>query len=230
MPLFNLRKRLKTEYSKINYNQNHFVESSKEIKGRKINDSIRCYFEKKIRASDSLFLKIIKKKRQKIKNETNKINNNFDLKVKEKDKEKDSNELVSSDMDKIINYERNNSINRNENSNKYYYFKSNKRFSTPKNLQLNLLLLNNKSINFTNKSSLFHKSLQLLTQNNFEVIKNLKNNNKEKEISNEIKTHSKNNAINNKLNKNKDNYMFQRDNYYKKNLTRMKFFYGLGKK
>ena len=230
LPIFNLRKRLKTEYSKINYNQNHFAENSKEIKGRKINDSIRCYFEKKIRASDSLFLKLLKKKKQKIKNETNKINNNFDIKVKEKDKEKDSNELVSSDMDKIINYERNNSINRNENTNKYYYFKSNKRFSTPKNLQLNLLLLNNKSINFTNKNSLFHKSLQLLTQNNFEVIKNLKNDNKEKEISNEIKTHRKNNVINNKLNMNKDNYMFQRDNYYKKNLTRMKFFYGLGKK
>ena len=130
-------------------------------------------------------------------------------------------------MDKIINYERNNSINRNENTNKYYYFKSNKRFSTQKYLRLNLLLLNNKSINFTNKNSLFHKSLQLLAQKNSEVIKNLKN---DKEISNEIKAHSKNDAINNNLNKNKDNYMLQRDNYYKKNLTRIKFFYGLGKK
>ena len=51
LPIYNLRKRLKSEYSKINYNKNNqkqHIDNSKEVKGRIINKSIRCYFEKKI--------------------------------------------------------------------------------------------------------------------------------------------------------------------------------------
>ena len=227
LPIYNLRNRLKNEYSKINYNQNNFIENSNEIKGKKINDSIKCYFEKKFTTSDNIFIKILKKKKQKIKLEKKNINNNTVR--KDKDKEKDFIEFVSSDMDKIMNYEKNNSITRNENSNRLYFFKGNKNFSTPKHLKLNLLLLNNKSINFTNTNTLLHKSLQLLTQKNTEENKNIKNDIKEKEI-NKLKIQSKENIVNNKLNLSKDNYIVQRDIYYKKNLSRMKLFYGLGKK
>jgi hypothetical protein len=162
LPIYNLRKRLKTEYSKIKYNQKPFTDNSKEIKGRKINNSIRCYFEKKINPSNSLILKIIKKKRQKIKSENNKLNN----------KEKESIELLSSDIENNNNMEMTSSINRNEKLYKYFYVKGNKRFSTPNNFQLNLLLLNNKSINFTNKDLFFHNSLKLLTQKT-QSIKNI---------------------------------------------------------
>ena len=160
LPIFNLRKRLKTEYSKIKYNQKYFIENSKEIKGKKINDSIRCYFEKKIRPSDSFNINILKKKREKFKSENKKINNALN-------KEKESNDLISSDNDNNMNFEiDNNSLYQNDSVNKYYYFKGNKVFLTPKNVKLNLILLNNKSINFTNKDSLFHKSLHILTQKN----------------------------------------------------------------
>jgi hypothetical protein len=123
-----------------------------------------------------------------------------------------------------------NSFNRNEKQDKYYYFvKGQKKISTPKNLKLNLLLLNNKSINFTNKISNCQKSLQFLTKKNEEFLKELKN----KKIDNDIhkvKSQDKeDNIINNKNNR-KFNYIFKRDSYYKKNLTRMKFFYGLDKK
>ena len=222
LPIFNLRKRLKTEYSKIKYNQKYFIENSKEIKGKKINDSIRCYFEKKIRPSDSFNINILKKKREKFKSENKKINNALN-------KEKESNDLISSDNDNNMNFEiDNNSLYQNDSVNKYYYFKGNKVFLTPKNVKLNLLLLNNKSINFTNKDSLFHKSLHILTQKNLNVIKNLKSETKEKEINN-IKAKSREDIKNNN-NLNRENYMIQRDIYYKKNLTRMKFFYGLDKK
>ena len=144
-------------------------------------------------------------------------------------KEKESNDLISSDNDNNMNFEiDNNSLYQNDSVNKYYYFKGNKVFLTPKNVKLNLLLLNNKSINFTNKDSLFHKSLHILTQKNLNVIKNLKSEIKEKEINN-IKAQSRED-IKNKKNLNRENYMIQRDIYYKKNLTRMKFFYGLDKK
>ena len=217
LPIYNLRKRLKTEYSKIKYNQKPFTDNSKEIKGRKINNSIRCYFEKKINPSNSLILKIIKKKRQKIKSENNKLNN----------KEKESIELLSSDIENNNNMEMTSSINRNEKLYKYFYFKGNKRFSTPNNFQLNLLLLNNKSINFTNKDLFFHNSLKLLTQKT-QTIKNIKFS-KKKFLS---QPKSPNNEIINNNNKknSKENYIFKRQTYYKKNLTRMKLFYGLDKK
>ena len=218
LPIFNLRQRLKVEYSKINYNQfNNITENSREVKGKKINNSIKCYFEKKIKPSNSLYLKILKKRKEKTK--TDKLN-----------KEKESIELIYSDLENNKTNELDNSFNRNEKQDKYYYFvKGQKKISTPKNLKLNLLLLNNKSINFTNKISNCQKSLQFLTKKNEEFFKELKN----KKIDNDIhkvKSQDKeDNIINNKNNR-KFNYIFKRDSYYKKNLTRMKFFYGLDKK
>ena len=222
LPIYNLRERLKTEYSKVNNNRKNYFENSKEIKGRKVNDSIRCYFEKKLKTSDSIILKIYKKKNKKNKYENSQVSNAIS-------KEKDILELVSSDKDNK-NSERDNSINNNEILDKYlYYYKGNKRFSTPKHLKLNILLLNNKSINFTNKKSLIHKSLKLLTQKNSQIIQKLKSAKKEKEI---ILKKSRNikKTNNNIKRKDKESYMFQRETSYKKNLTRMKFFYGLGKK
>ena len=218
LPIYNLRKRLQTEYSKINYNQKHFIENSKEAKGRIISKSIRCYFEKKMNPSNSIILKIIKKKRQKVKSENNKLNN----------KEKEYTELLTYEEENNNNNAQiTTSINRNKN-NIYFDFKNNKRFSTPKNLQFNLLLLNNKSINFTNKDLFLHKSLRLLTHN-AQTMKKLKSPENEN-FFNKIKIH-KNEIINNKKkNNSKDNYKSKRDTYYKKNLTRMKFFYGLDRK
>ena len=211
LPIYNLRKRLKTENLKIKYNQQYFLENSKEIKGKKINDSMRCYFEKKIKPSGSLILKILKKKRNKNKSENNHLNNALS-------KEKESIDNVTSDIDNnkfLDNY----SINMNDTNYKYYYFKDKKRFSTPKNIKFNLLLLNNKSINYTNKDSFFHKSMQIISQNNPQFINNLKYN----KIKAQLREYSNNN-------KSKDNYTFKRNNYYKKNLTRIKLFYGLDKK
>ena len=230
LPIFNLRQRLKVEYSKINYNQyNYLTDNSKEVKGKIINNSIRCYFEKKIKPSKSIYLKILDKKREKNKTKNNKLDNLIN-------KEKESIELVSYDLDNNKNNEfnnkLNNSFNRNEKIDKYYYFlKAKKRFSTPKNLKLNLLLLNNNSINFTNKNPNFQKSLQfLLKQNqNEESIKNVKNKKIETEI-NHAKSQNKEDNVIKIKNNNKVNYLFNRNSYYKKNLTRMKFFYGLDKK
>ncbi len=216
-PIYNLKKRLKTKSYKINYNQNNFIENWKEIKGKTINNSIRNYFENKKKLSKS---RTPKKKRKKIKNGNDNLNNT-------PNKEKESIEIITSDMDNEL--EDKISINSTGNNYKYFYFKGNKRLATPNNLKLNLLLLNNKSINFTNTNPLLHKSLQLLTQKNTEENKNIKNDIKEKEI-NKLKIQSKENIVNNKLNLSKDNYIVQRDIYYKKNLSRMKLFYGLGKK
>ena len=212
-PIYNLKKRLKTESYKINYNQNNFIENWKEIKGKTINNSIRYYFEKKKKSSKSL---ILKKKRQKIKNGNDNLNNTLN-------KEKESIEIITSEIDNEL--EDKISINTTGNNYKYFYFKGNKRLATPNNLKLNLLLLNNKSINFTNKDSFFHKNMKILTRNNPQNL-DLKymQKCKEEKINTLISE-----GIQNKKNKNKKNYTFKRNSYYKKNLSRIKLFYGFKK-
>jgi hypothetical protein len=82
--------------------------------------------------------------------------------------------------------------------------------------------LNNKSINYTNKNSLLHKSLKNLTQKKPNNLNNIK--------SNKIKTKIRDITNNNNNTKMKENYEFKRRSYYKKNLTRIKLFYGYDKK
>ena len=218
LPLFKRSKNVQTEYSKVKYRK-IFTENSNEIKGKKINNSYKVYFDKKYSPSNPLIRKILKQKRRKLKSENNKINHNINHMT---NTQKDSVDLLMSNTEYNKNYK--NDSNYMMNSNEIAYsilnLKKNVRNSTPKNLKFNLLLLNNKSITYTNKESFVQKSLKMLAENHKKEEKQ-----KEEEIKGKIT--STDNIINKKKDKDKEDYIFKRDNYYKKNLMRMKFFYGL---
>jgi len=218
LPLFKRSKNVQTEYSKVKYRK-IFTENSNEIKGKKINNSYKVYFDKKYSPSNPLIRKILKQKRRKLKSENNKINHNINHMT---NTQKDSVDLLMSNTEYKKNYK--NDSNYMMNSNEIAYsilnLKKNVRNSTPKNLKFNLLLLNNKSITYTNKESFVQKSLKMLAENHKKEEKQ-----KEEEIKGKIT--STDNIINKKKDKDKEDYIFKRDNYYKKNLMRMKFFYGL---
>ena len=141
-------------------------------------------------------------------------------------KEKESFDIIYSDTDNN-NYQnkfvQNNLLNNNDNTDNHYYY--GKRFSTPKNLKLNLLLLNNKSINYTNKNSFLHKSMQKLTEKKPKIMERMKNDRIKTNIGNMTNNTNDSNNI-----KWKENYAFKRNSYYKKNLIRIKLFYGYDKK
>ena len=236
LPLFKSRKSLRTEYSLINdQKQKYYYESSYDIKGKKISDNIKIYFDKKIHPSKSVMSGIIKKRKK-----NKKINNR--LKYAQSEVKK-SYELFHNLYNDSYSYEKNDEKSRNN-----IEFSENLNFSTPKNLKFNLFLLNNKSLIFANKESHFQKSMKLLTQNNSNEIKKIKNvkdeekekdededkdkekyedNDKDKKKDNKMKNHLRININNIKKDKIKIDYIFKRKNYYKKNLRRMKFFYGL---
>jgi len=201
LPLFKRSKNVQTEYSKVKYRK-IFTENSNEIKGKKINNSYKVYFDKKYSPSNPLIRKILKQKRRKLKSENNKINHNI-------------NHMTNTQKDSVDFM-----MNSNEIAYSILNLKKNVRNSTPKNLKFNLLLLNNKSITYTNKESFVQKSLKMLAENHKKEEKQ-----KEEEIKGKIT--STDNIINKKKDKDKEDYIFKRDNYYKKNLMRMKFFYGL---
>ena len=219
LPLFKLSKNIQTENSKVKYKK-IFTENSNEIKGKKINNSYKIYFDKKYSPSNPLIRKLIKQNRRKLKSENNKINNNINHLT---NTQKESVDLLMSHIEHNKNFKNdsNDVMNSNEKNYSILNLKKNVRNSTPKNLKFNLLLLNNKSIMYTNKESFVQKSLKMLAENHTKEKKQ-----KEEEIKGKIT--SADNIRNRKKDKdNKDNYIFKRDNYYKKNLMRMKFFYGL---
>lgn len=218
LPLFKRTKNIQTEYSKVKYKQ-IFTENPNEIKGKKINNSYKVYFDKKFRPSNPLIRKIIKQKRRKLKSENNKINHNINHLI---NANKESIDLLMSNTEynKNMKNDSNNVMESNEKTYNILNLKNNVRNSTQKNLKFNLLLLNNKSILYTNKESFVQKSLKMLAENHKKEEKQ-----KEEEIKGKIA--STENIGNKKKNKDKEDYIFKRDSYYKKNLMRMKFFYGL---
>ena len=218
LPLFKRSKNIQTEYSKIKYKK-IFIENSNEIKGKKINNSYKVYFDKKYSPSNPLIRKILKQKRRKLKSENNKANHKINHMT---NTQKDPVDLLTSNTEYNKNFK--NDSNYMMNSNEITYnilnLKKNVRNSTPKYLKFNLLLLNNKSIIYTDKESFVQKSLKMLAENHKKEEKQ-----KEEEIKGKIT--STDNIVNKKKDKDKEDYIFKRDNYYKKNLMRMKFFYGL---
>jgi hypothetical protein len=192
LPLFKRTKNIQTENPKVKYKK-IFTENSNEIKGKKINNSYKIYFDKKYRPSNPLIRKIIKQKRRKLKSENNKISHNINHLTKT---QKESVDLFMShtEYNKNFKNDSNNMMNSNE---KTYSILKNVRNSTPKNLKFNLLLLNNKSITFTNKESFVQKSLKMLAEN-------LKKEEKQKEEEIKGKITSTDNIRNNKNDKDKD--------------------------
>jgi len=219
LPLFKHTKNIQTECSKVKYKQ-IFTENSNEIKGKKINNSYKIYFDKKYRPSNPLIRKIIKLKKRKLKSENNKINHN-NIHVFNAHKESADFHMSHTEYNKNFRNDCNNVMDSNEKTyTNILNLKKNVRNSTPKNLKFNLMLLNNKSIIYTNRESFVQKSLKMLAENQ-------KKEEKQKEEENKGKILSTENIGNKKGNKDKEDYIFKRDNYYKKNLMRMKFFYGL---
>ena len=210
VPLYKLRKSYKEKPIKINKKkENFFTESNHSLKGKKISKSIKCYFDKKIKISDSFnFSEKLRKKRNFLKMENLK---QFSIMSK-----KNENILNSPfDLKKVPIIKT--QINNSQNNESY----SLNRLLTPKNCNLNMLLLNNVSLNMTNKDSFFHKKIKELISS-----KKIKENKKEK-----IEEILKENKYNNTINSNKEGInVWKRDDYYKKNLIRIKLFYGLDKK
>ena len=209
-PLYKLRKSYKEKPIKIIKKKvKSFIEINNSFKGKKIDTSIKCYFDKKIKISDSFNLsERIRKKRKMLKKENSKQSSillekktnlpNFSLNLTE---------------DQTIKTE----INKTQSNKNNSY----KRLLCPKKFNFNMLLLNNRSLNMVNKDSFFHKNLKKLLispkvkQNNKEKIKEIIEEDKDNNVLKTIKEAIK---------------VFKKDDYYQKILQRIKLFYGIDKK
>ena len=112
---------------------------------------------------------------------------------------------------------------RKENDNKTDIYNSYERMVAAKNINLNMLLLTNKTINLTNKNSHFKKSIEKLINSS----KKEENKENKKEKIDEI---LKEDNDENDYCQHKRISVYKRDEYYKKNLIRIKLFYGIDKK
>ena len=201
---FSKKKKFKRK-NEITFNKNN-----KSIKGRKINESIKCYFDKKIKVADSINLtEKLRQKRLESRLKNNKLNSIIS-------KQKAFNEYFSENSDN----ERKKIIEHNEDE-KYIFLG---RLLTPKNVKLSTLLLTNKSINLPNKIFLYKKNIDKMI-NTTNIIEN-----KKEMIEEILKENTKSNEINNTGNEIEKKKVFKRDNYYKKNLIRLRMFYGFNKK
>ena len=104
--------------------------------------------------------------------------------------------------------------NNNKKSSKYYLG----RLPSPNIINLNMQVLTTNKMNLTSRDPFFQKKIQKLIN----VPKTTEN--KKEKIEEILKDND--NSINNKPRIS----VFKRDDYYKKNLTRIKFFYGFDKK
>ena len=95
---------------------------------------------------------------------------------------------------------------------------------TPKNVKLSTFLLTNKSINLSNKTSFFQNKIDKMI--NTTKIKE----NKKKRIEEILKENTKSKEINDTGDEIEKIKVYKRDNYYEKNLIRLKMFYGFNKK
>ena len=209
-PLYKLRKSYKEKPIKIIKKKvKSFIEINNSFKGKKIDTSIKCYFDKKIKISNSFNLsERIRKKRKMLKKENSKQSSillekktnlpNFSLNLTE---------------DQTIKTE----INKTQSNKNNSY----KRLLCPKKFNFNMLLLNNRSLNMVNKDSFFHENLNKLL-----ISPKVKQNKKEK-----IKEIIKEDKDNNILKTIKETIkVFKKDDYYQKILQRIKLFYGIDKK
>ena len=212
VPIIKLRKNYKTPNITIREkHENILTENNKSIKGKKVNECIKCYFDKKIRISNSINLTA--KLRKKIKQLKLESKMKSILAMKQENKKKHS---LS-----IGNNKKNNK--RKENDNKTDIYNSYERMVAAKNINLNMLLLTNKTINLTNKNSHFQKSIEKLI--NSSKKEESKENKKEK-----IYEILKEDNDENDYCQHKRISVYKRDEYYKKNLIRIKLFYGIDKK
>ena len=208
VPIIKLRKSYKLKPIKIKQKKERtFTENNNLLKGKKINKSIQCFFDKKIKIADSLnFTEKIKKKRKLLKLENLKLNL-----ILLKNKEKILKNIYNRSRDK----KRKNKIN----NDKLDYFSFDRSLRS-KNINLNMLVLTNRSINLTNRDSFFNNKIEKLIK-----IPKITENKKEK-IEEILKENDDNNNISDLINKSDRAYIYKRDDYYKKNLMRIKFFYG----
>ena len=187
-----------------------FNENNKSVKGRKINECMKCYFDKKIKIADSINLtEKLRKKRIESKLENYKLNSIMTNK-------KGFFECFTENSDN----ERKKIIEHNEDE-KYIFLE---RLLTPKNVKLSTFLLTNKSINLSNKTSFFQNKID-------KMINTTKSKeNKKKRIEEILKENTKSKEINDTGDEIEKIKVYKRDNYYEKNLIRLKMFYGFNKK
>ena len=187
-----------------------FNENNKSVKGRKINECMKCYFDKKIKIANSINLtEKLRKKRIESKLENYKLNSIMTNK-------KGFFECLRENSDN----ERKKIIEHNEDE-KYIFLE---RLLTPKNVKLSTFLLTNKSINLSNKTSFFQNKIDKMI--NTTKIKE----NKKKRIEEILKENTKSKEINDTGDEIEKIKVYKRDNYYEKNLIRLKMFYGFNKK
>ena len=211
IPIIKLRNFYKTKLiSRKKKEELILSENNKSVKGRKINNSIICHFDKKIKIADSINLtEKLRQKKVESKLEKDKL-----YSIISKKKKFIPEYLVSS------NKKRKKLIEHNEEE-KYIFLE---RLLTPKNVKLSTLLLTDKSINLTNKNSHFQKNIQKILSTT--KYKENKRDRIEEILKEKVYSHNISNVDNEieKIN------VFKRDNNYKKNLIRLKMFYGFHKK
>ena len=211
IPIIKLRNFYKTKLTSRKKNDELILtENNKSVKGRKINNSIICHFDKKIKITDSINL--TEKLRQK--KVESKLENYKLYSIISKKKKFIPEYLVSE------NKKRKKIIEHNEEE-KYIFLE---RLLTPKNIKLSTLLLTDKSINLTNKNSHFQKNIQkILSTTKYKE-------NKRDRIEEILKEKAYSHNISNVDNEIEKINVFKRDNNYKKNLIRLRMFYGFHKK
>ena len=188
------------------------TEYNHSLRGKKINKSIKCYFDKKIKIINSLNItEKLKKKKELLNLENLKINSIPFKKKKEVQKEA---------LDTSLNTSKNKRMQNND-KNKLDFYRKLLAIKT-ENTNINMLELTNKIFNLTNKDSFFHKTMGTL------INTPVKRDNKKEKIKEILKEEYNNdnnmNNINRRISFNK------RDDYYKKNLIRLKLLYGFDKK
>ena len=209
VPVIELRNYYNSKPIKINKKEEIVISENNKLnnllKGKKVDKSIKCYFDKKVKVTDSLnFTEKIREKKRKLKLKDIKLNSI----ILNKKKDFHNYTFYSSEDKKIREH------NNNEKSSKYYLG----RLPSPNIINLNMQVLTTNKMNLTSRDPFFQKKIQKLIN----VPKTTEN--KKEKIEEILKDND--NSINNKPRIS----VFKRDDYYKKNLTRIKFFYGFDKK
>ena len=214
VPIINLRKSAKSKRIKTKTEENNLTEIKNFLRGKTINKSIKCYFDKKIKITDSFnFTEKIRRKRKLLKLENEKLNS-----ILLKKKEVSKNIPLSSKKYKPIKI-----MNNTDNNN----FNSPNRLMTQnnlKNIDFNMLELTDRSLNLANTNSIFHKNIQKL------INSPNKNENKKEKIEEILKENKFGKNINDFNKKKERKFLSKRDDNYKRNLIRIKLFYGIDKK
>ena len=209
VPVIELRNYYNSKPIKINKKEEIFISENNKLnnllKGKKVDKSIKCYFDKKVKVTDSInFSEKIREKKRKLKLKDIKLNSI----ILNKKKDFQNYTFYSSEDKKTREH------NNNEKSSKYYFG----RLPSPNIINLNMQVLTTNKMNLTSRDPFFQKKIQKLIN----VPKTSEN--KKEKIEEILKDND--NSINNKPRIS----VFKRDDYYKKNLTRIKFFYGFDKK